>query len=205
MHQPLERSLSALDVIFTRRSVRAYTPAKIEPSTIRALLDAAVHAPTALHAEPLAFVIIQDRSLLARYSDRAKGTWAQDAATHRGDLHGAGDPEMTKAFATRFASPDFNIFYDAGTLVIICAKPLGPFVAADAWLAAENLMLAACALGLSSCCIGSAVPLLNSPDVKAELGIPREIEVIAPIVLGVPAKNAMPTVQRRDPQILAWK
>lgn len=26
-------------------------------------------------------------------------------------------------------SPDFCIFYDAGTLIAVCAKPLGPFVA----------------------------------------------------------------------------
>jgi nitroreductase len=203
MHQPMERGLSALDVMFARRSVRAYTPKKIEPSTIRSLLDAAVHAPTALHAEPWAFVIVQDKAALARYSDLAKGNWAWEAVQYR-DLHAAGDPEMTRAFAARMANPDFNIFYDAGTLVIICVRRLGPFVAADAWLAAENLMLAACALGLGTCCIGSAVPVLNSPEVKFELGIPSDVDVIAPIIVGVPA-NQPARVYRKDPQILSWR
>ena len=36
------------------------------------LLDAAVHAPTAMHQEPWKFVVIQDRALLRRLSDRAK-------------------------------------------------------------------------------------------------------------------------------------
>ncbi len=204
MHQPLERSLSALDVIFTRRSVRAYTSKQIEPATSRSLLDVAVHAPTALHAEPWAFVVIQDKATLARYSARAKGFWAQEPGHYR-DLHAAGDLAMAEAFAARFASPDFDIFYDAGTLIVICVKPLGPFVAADAWLAAENLMLAACALGLGTCCIGSAVPVLNSSDVKVELGIPPEIEAIAPIIVGVPASRPAPAaVRRKDPQILSW-
>jgi len=44
----LERPLTGLDIIFTRRSIRSYAPQKIEESTIRSLLDAAVQAPTAL-------------------------------------------------------------------------------------------------------------------------------------------------------------
>jgi nitroreductase len=163
-----------------------------------------VHAPTALHAEPWAFAVVQDKAALARYSDLAKGNWAREAGEYR-DLHAAGDPDLARAFATRMASPDFNIFYDAGTLVVICAKPLGPFVAADAWLAAENLMLAACALGLGTCRIGSAVPVLNSPQVRAELGIPPDYAVIAPIIVGVPANAPMPPVHRKDPDILSWK
>jgi nitroreductase len=44
---PAERPLSALDVIFGRRSVRSYVAKPLEASTVRALLDAAVHAPLA--------------------------------------------------------------------------------------------------------------------------------------------------------------
>jgi len=45
----VERPLSALDAIFMRRSVRAYQPTALERPIVRALLDAAVQAPTALH------------------------------------------------------------------------------------------------------------------------------------------------------------
>ncbi|MFX8160667.1 nitroreductase family protein, partial [Acinetobacter baumannii] len=61
----------------------------------------------------------------------------------------------------RFSSRDFNVFYNAGTLIVIYGKPMGPFVVADCWLAAENLMLAACAMGLGTCVIGLAVAALN--------------------------------------------
>jgi nitroreductase len=198
-----ERPLSALDAIFTRRSVRAYAPEKVDAPTIRALLDAAVQAPTAMHAEPWAFVVIQDAATLKRYSDLAKGSWAREAARYR-DLHAGIDAAAASAFAERFASPDFCVFYDATTLIVICAKPMGPFVAADCWLAAENLMLAACALGLGTCCIGSALPALNSPETKSELGIPADVEAVAPIIVGVPSGPAS-EVRRRDPQILHWR
>jgi nitroreductase len=57
---------------------------------------------------------------------------------------------------------------------VICGKPIGPFVAADCWLAAENLMLAATAHGLATCPIGFALAALGDREVKAELGIPPE-------------------------------
>jgi nitroreductase len=194
--------LSALDSIFIRRSVRAFTPEKLDEPTIRALLDAAVQAPTAMHAEPWSFVVVQDRGMLKRLSDRAKGNWAKYAAHYR-DLHAAVDPARAAAFAERFASPDFCIFYDAGTLVVICATA-GPCAAADCWLAAENLMIAASALGLGTCCIGSAVHALNMPETKGELGIPAGVDAIAPIIIGVPA-GAAPEGSRKAPVILHWK
>ena len=78
------------------------------------------------------------------------------------------------------------------------------FVEADCWLTAENLMLAACAIGLGSCVIGSCVAALNLTGVKAELGIPAEFSVVAPIIVGVPSGETAAT-SRKDPLILAWK
>ena len=39
-------------VIYGRRSVRSYARKPLDASTIRALLDAAVQAPTAVHEQP---------------------------------------------------------------------------------------------------------------------------------------------------------
>ena len=51
--------MSTLDVIYNRRAVRNYLPQGIDQHTIRALIDAAVHAPTAMHEEAWSFVVIQ--------------------------------------------------------------------------------------------------------------------------------------------------
>jgi nitroreductase len=61
-----------MDAIYHRRAVREYAPEKINEAVIRKLLDAAVHAPTAIHEEPWAFAIIQDQALLKRLSDNVK-------------------------------------------------------------------------------------------------------------------------------------
>lgn len=46
-----EAVMSALDAIYQRRSVRHYASEVIKKETIEALLDAAVHAPTAMHED----------------------------------------------------------------------------------------------------------------------------------------------------------
>jgi nitroreductase len=193
-----DNAKSLMEAIYKRHAVRAYKPDKIEGEVIRTLLRAAVRAPTAIHLEPWAFVVVQDRNLLKRLSDRAKvmaSSAAEQAPT-------AAQPH--RDHPNPLADPSFNIFYDAGTLIVICAKPTGPFAVADCWLAAENLMLAAYGLGLGSCPIGFAVAMLNHPEVKAELGIPPEVTPIAPIVVGVPSGEGSPT-SRKDPDILSWR
>ncbi len=197
------RPLSAIDAIFTRRSVRSYSPQRLDRSTIHSLLDAAVQAPTAMHLEPWRFVVIQDRAALKRFSEVVKGHWGAEAPKYR-ELHAHGADDGRR-FAEQFASPDFNVFYDAGTLILICAKPLGPFVAADCWLAAENLMLAAGALGLGTCCIGSATSALNSSAIKAALEVPADVEVVVPVIVGVPADDQPSACARKEPQILSWR
>jgi len=186
--------MTVLDAIEKRRSVRAYGTESLDRAAIDALLHAAVRAPTAMHAEPWAFLVIQDRDTLRRLSDRAKPLFVDEAK--RANLDRGGHALHI------FERPDFNVFYDAGTLIVIGAESHTPFAAADCWLAAENLMLAACAMGLGSCVIGSAVAALNLAEVKRELGIPEAYSAIAPIVVGVPAQDA-PATGRRPPRIVA--
>lgn len=68
----IEERHDILRAIYERRAVRAYTAERLGENMIRALLDAAIQAPTALHVEPWAFVVVQDKVLLKRLSDRAK-------------------------------------------------------------------------------------------------------------------------------------
>ena len=185
-----------LKALHSRHSVRAYTADPLDSATVQALLDAAVLAPTAMHEEPWAFAVVQNRQLLKQLSDQAKPLFVEEVR-HRNAQGAAHSFE-------HFMRPDFDIFHGAGTLVIICAKQASHFVPADCWLAAENLMLAASAMGVGTCVIGSAVAALNVRKVKAELGIPEEYSVIAPIIAGVPAGDT-PASPRKAPMVLAWK
>jgi nitroreductase len=149
-----------------------------------------------MHEEPWVFAIIQDKALLKRLSDSAKELLRKGAKNL---------PPKQKAHTFDLIErPDFNVFYNAETLITIYGRPMGPFVVADCWLAAENLLLAARALGLGTCVIGFAVPALNTPEWKKELGIPAEMTAYAPIIVGIPNEDT-PAIPRKEPEIIVWK
>lgn len=188
-----ELEMTIFETILARRSVRSYTAQQVDSVTVRTLLQAAVRAPTAIHQEPWAFVIIQDRKLLQNLSDQAKPLFLAQVGQHARERSGH--------ILDVFEKPDFNIFYDAGTLILICGRTTATFYEADCWLAAENLMLAACAMGLGTCIIGSALPALNISEVKTRLGIPKDFSVVVPVILGYPMDETAP-VSRKPPVVL---
>jgi nitroreductase len=194
MSTQLEHQSNILEAIHLRRAVRAYTNEELSEASVRELLDAAVQAPTAMHLEPWGFVVIQDKALLKHYSDRAKSTLLEQAE---------GGTSLRRGYRAMLSDPAYNIFHDAGTLIVICRRTSRPFAEADCWLAAENLMLAATAKGLATCCIGFAVHLLNAPDVKRDLRIPDEGAAVAPVIVGFASGPTAP-VSRKPPEILRW-
>ncbi|MFQ7387102.1 MAG: nitroreductase family protein [Alistipes sp.] len=55
---------SALDVIATRTSVRAYRDCPVGADTVELLLRAAMAAPSAMNRQPWVFVVVDDKALL---------------------------------------------------------------------------------------------------------------------------------------------
>lgn len=199
MSTQIARREEILDAIYQRRAVRSYTEERPSEASIRELLEAAVRAPSAMHLEPWGFAVIQDKAVLKRYSDRAKAMLLEpEIAVGWGSSGRSRIDHMAM-----LSDPAFNIFYDAGTLIVICRTLKSPFAEADCWLAAQNLMLAAQVKGLATCCIGFAVPVLNSPEVKRELGIPAAGAAVAPLILGF-ARDFQPHVSRKAPEVLRW-
>lgn len=185
--------MEILEAIYTRRATRSFLPGAVDDETVKKLLSAAVQAPSAMNAQDWSFVVVEGTARLDRYSERAKALLRERS----------GQDAKHSRYAERLADRHFNIFYDASTLIVICGPSADPYVNANCWLAAQNLQLAAVALGLGTCCIGFAVPLLNDPEIKAELGIPPELVAVAPLIIGTPT-GPLPPVPRRPPSILSW-
>lgn len=191
----LKVEMNIFETILARRSIRSYKAQAVDRVTVHILLEAAVRAPTAIHQEPWAFVIVQDQQLLQKLSDRAKPLFLAKAAQQSSSKH---HDHILEAFR----SPGFNIFYNAGTLILICGKKASPSFEADCWLATENLMLAACAMGLGTCVIGSALPAFNDHEVNVSLGISDAFSVVAPIIVGYPDEEIAPSL-RKPPLVLS--
>lgn len=189
-------SIDVMDAIYNRHAVRNYLAKKVDASIIDKLLDAAIHAPTALHEEARAFVIIQDKKILNRLSESAKALALIESSKNTS--------EQRHHILDVVNQKEFNVFYNASTLIVIYSTFDGPFVKADCWLAAENLMLSALAYELASCVIGFAISALNSEEWKAELEIPEKMTAVAPIIVGWPDGTTLASIHK-PPTILTWR
>ena len=184
-----------IDVLKKRRAVREYTPAAIDRPDIEALINAAIEAPSAMNVQPWAFAVVLGRERVDSYAKRAL-EWLSANSSQLPDL------ATQHKLAQRREDPDFTLFYHAPALVLVLAKSAQAQAVQDCCLAAENLMLSARDCGLGTCWIGFARPWLNLPETKAELGLPDQYEVVAPIVLGHPV--AWPESHGRKPAEIYW-
>ncbi|MFI4889169.1 MAG: nitroreductase family protein [Steroidobacterales bacterium] len=178
------------EAINGRRSVREFTAAAVDEATIRRLIAAAVHAPSAMNEQPWRFTVVRDQPVLDRLSREAK--------VHMLANLPAG--EHSSRFQSTLGDPAFQIFYHAPALILISATAAAPWIAEDCAMAAENLMLAAHAAGLGTCWIGFAQGYLNTPAGKNLLGLPPASIPVAPLIVGHP-KSQPPAVPRKDPEI----
>ena len=180
--------MEVLEAIRERRAVRSFLPQHVEEATLQTLLVAATQAPSARNAQPWSFVVIEDRELLRRLSRQAIRRMAADP--------------YWRMYAS-FPDPDFDIFYGAPALVVICARRNGLDPTGDCYLAGQNLMLAAHALGLGTCPVGLARDELASDTTRRELSIPEGVDPVLPIVVGYTREPA-PQTEREPPLIHAW-
>ena len=182
--------MEVMEAIYARRAVRQFTPDSVDDQSLRHLIDAAVHAPSAVNQQPWSFFIVQDKTLLARISREAKPHMLKNSMVGLVSHH----------FEELLSDPRFDIFYTAPTLIVIASVADGPWAVADCALAAENLMLAARALELGTCWIGFAQAWLNTTDGKAALGMPSSYVPVAAVIVGHP-KSFPPPVTRREPEL----
>ena len=56
--------MDALEMIFTRRSIRRYTDEPIKEDELKIILEAGMNAPSANNRQPWQFIVVDDRELL---------------------------------------------------------------------------------------------------------------------------------------------
>lgn len=129
---------------YKRRSIRSYRPEKVGREMLDGLVDAGRWAPTAGNAQPWRFIVVDTPERIAKLKSVSPGM---------------------------FNHPSF--------IVVVCVNkavaslhmgPQGELLSLmDVCMAAQNILLAACAMGLGACVIRSfhqraVAVLLSCPD-----------------------------------------
>jgi len=183
--------MEVFEAIRGRRSVREFKPESVSHDLLNQLVDAAALAPSAINEQPWHFTIVTNQAALDNIAANAKACMLEDVA------------EQPDHFRQTLSDPHFHIFYHAPALIVISATSGTRWVTEDCALAAENLMLAAHALGLGTCWIGFAQRWLETDEGRSALGFASDEQAVAPIIVGHP-KTAMPVVARRKPRV-RWR
>ena len=172
--------MTLIDALHGRRSIRHYLPTPLPRAQVEDLLWHAVQVPRPpISADDAwAFVVIAGAQRLAGLGARAKAY----AAQHQARLQ---SPQQPWAWPSR---DDFEVFWGAPVLVLMCARQRHPEAPFDCCRAGQNLALAAHAAGLGSCWVGSPLPWLASDEGRQAVGLPAGYEVAVAMVLGHPAE-----------------
>lgn len=182
--------------IYLRRAVRDYKPLDVPDDILKEIIKAGTYAPSAVNRQPWRFVVVKNRELIRRLSDRSKKAWLESAGK-------VDDPHL-KQVVNALKMPEFDIFYNAPVLVLIFASPDAYSPQYDCALAAENMMLAARSLGIGSCWIGFGMPIGSDKEMLDELKVPENYKLMAPLIFGYPVKDIQAAQARKEDVVLNW-
>ena len=180
-----EGPVDTIDAIHQRRSIKRFTDAPVSRDEIESLLEAAVQAPNHRMTEPWRFYV------LGAEARAAFGTVLGGRKARRVE-----DPDAARAVVEKVTAS-----HRALPAMIVVATTLheNPEIReedfAAAWMAVQNLSLAAHATGLGSHIKSGAV--MDDPGARAAFGVAEGERVVAMIELGVP--ESTPDAKARVP------
>lgn len=151
-----------MDPIYARRSCRSFTDEPVTEKDVRAVLQAAMAAPTAVNARPWEFYVTRDASLMERLASVSPY---------------AGPASKAPVLVVPCYRDD-------------CRAP--EYAQIDMAIACQNLMLEAAARGLGTVLLGIAPESERMAAVKEVLALPEHVECFGLVPLGHPAHEAAP-------------
>lgn len=199
LSQPLDDgvwpALAQMDRLLRgRRTVRHYRAENVAAEQIDALLAAVAHAPSGVNTRRLSFHVIRERGVMAQLRERALRELAAARAERR----------IPESFGYLLAAPEayaeqgFDlIFRGAPHALIVAAKRGALCPVEDAIIALAQFDLLAQSAGLGTVWWGMLKMMLEVlPDLKADLGLPRDTPYYYGMLFGLPAVRYVRTVQR---------
>jgi nitroreductase len=178
------------EAMFTQRSIRRFRPDPIPVEDLRLILEAAVRAPNGANRQIARFLVVTDRERLRAFGRLYHEAWWAKRREERGWTRPEDIPPEDRTY--RSAMGLAEAMGDVPCVVLAFAVP--PGAANSVIPAAQNLMLAARALGIGS------VPTTLHPQVmersRALFGIPADATLHFCIPLGYPEGRFGGSVRR---------
>lgn len=165
---------SALDTIFSRKSVRSYTDQAVSDQQVETILRAAMSAPTGMNVQPWRFVVVRDPAV----KEVLAGGFNKMIATAPVVFVVCGETTLVRRPRN---NPDAEpVLVENGNWTADCAA------------ATENLLLAAEALGLGAVWTACYPYEDRMNPAREVLGLPDNVSPYCIVPCGYPAGDDQP-------------
>lgn len=168
------------DLMMSRRSIRAYKDSVISREILNEILKYGINAPNGQNLQSYEIRVIDSPALI----DSITQAVVKD------------NPKIAERDGFK------NIFVNAPCVVCIACDTQYDMAQIDCGLLGENIILAAWAKGIGSCCLGSSARwILDSPSAKPYLdrmAFSKGYKLLYCIALGYPAETPKAKPRRDD-------
>jgi nitroreductase len=174
------------DVVLHQRACRQFTDEPVGDDLIERCLRAATHAPSAENRQPWVFVVVLDDRRRAAIGDLTRRAWREGGREHSvGRLEDSLLREVDRGAEGGIGS--------APVIVVVCGdRTVGLEVTlpSSVFLATQNLLLSAAALGLGSAM--TTLATLFADELQELLELPPPVRPMAVVPIGWPVRAPGP-------------
>ena len=171
--------MELLDIIKSRRSIRKYTDEQIPREHLEKIIDAGLRAPNAGGRQGTVIVGVHNKDLTETVGKLNLSRF------NRGRLEG---PYVSREQPSVIDDPSIKSgFYGAPSVAIVFAQKNFLYSIPDAFCAAENMVLQATELGISSCIIARGEETFDNEygsSLLQEWGVPQNYIARCFVILG---------------------
>lgn len=182
--------LTIWDVFQNRRSVRKFKPDPIPQEDILKIIDAARMAPTSGNQQPWKFLIVTDKNKITEMKETCIKNTMEYFRKNNKEIDASKKKEITNTFENYLSAPVY---------IIVLTDNNSTYPTYNHWdgpLSAENLLLAARALGYGTVFITDAIPENVTKDV---FKIPDSYTRVCITPVGIPVEWP-PTPEKKNLQ-----
>ena len=203
-----------IQAIKKRRSVRSYKPDPVPREVIEAIIDAGNWAPTGLNQQCWRFVVVEEDAFRRKLAAAALPTWKKAIDSWIGSQNDQIRAYLTDLFSRCLGWPpqpyeemlrrgrDLAEGMYWGAPVIIFCIGTAAHAAQECAMVCQNMMLAATALGLGSCCVGFGARVTDDEEIVEALELKANEKIYGPVVVGYP--EIVPEPPPKKPPVVKW-
>jgi nitroreductase len=183
--------------------MRYLRPDPIPDALLREVLTAATCASSPGNCQGWDFVVVRDTGQRSRLADAVRTALKPLLPPVPND----GDPSRRRMLAGAHHLLDH--LHEAPVLVLVCGaavyppgSPSAEWIPSTLYPAAQNLIVAARAVGLGS--VFTTFHKLAEAKVREILGLPPEVQIAVTIPLGFPARDFRPVKRKPVDEVVHW-